>query len=285
MWRKLCTWEGTSVRTVDTTQLTPSLAAVDRTSRFESSSRATSWCMPEVRARRWIAIDVIAVPSQGDQLGGRHPGPRRPLRPFRAGRRSDTSLGRLNAVTRSGRKDDDRPVRDRRDLDLRLPGPTVSARTTSYPTAEWSAITGRSVAESPPRWPRLDTDRTNTPGSSASSCVRMRSPSSAPPVSGDDGSKQSTATRFPSRRWSATRQEKNVDLPTPGGPVCDDRAGVIRGPRSAEVGLGEAVILRVGHHPGRRLHVTAPCGFQRLVRGLPVTPPPRADAGWRVPIR
>jgi hypothetical protein len=47
----------------------------------------------------------------------------------------------------------------------------------------------------------------------------MRSPRSAPPRNGDDGSIDSTATwRSAARRWR-TSAPISVDLPAPGGPV------------------------------------------------------------------
>ena len=47
---------------------------------------------------------------------------------------------------------------------------------------------------SPPSAPRLAIERMKTPGSRKCSVSRMRSPSSAPWVNGDDGSIDSTAT-------------------------------------------------------------------------------------------
>src|ERR1700722_14228804 len=59
----------------------------------------------------------------------------------------------------------------------------------------------------------------NTPSSVACCCIRTRSPSSAPPVNGDEGSMASTATRSPCPRYEATSAPVTVDLPTPGDPV------------------------------------------------------------------
>ena len=52
----------------------------------------------------------------------------------------------------------------------------------------------RGLATSPPRAPRLAIERMNTPGSRKWSVRRMRSPSRAPCVNGDDGSIDRTAT-------------------------------------------------------------------------------------------
>src|SRR3954462_2968489 len=49
--------------------------------------------------------------------------------------------------------------------------------------------------------------------------MRTRSPSSAPPENGDDGSTASTPTRLPAARSARTSAVVEVDLPTPGDPV------------------------------------------------------------------
>src|SRR3954447_16749625 len=59
----------------------------------------------------------------------------------------------------------------------------------------------------------------NTSASVAWSCIRTRSPSSAPPENGDDGSTASTPTRLPLARSSLTSALVDVDLPTPGEPL------------------------------------------------------------------
>jgi len=99
------------------------------------------------------------------------------------------------------------------------PTPTVSTSTTSQPAAS-STRTACGVAQaSPPRWPRLAIDRMNTFGSVAWSCIRTRSPSSAPPENGEDGSTASTPTRRSCARRTRTSADVEVDLPTPGEPV------------------------------------------------------------------
>src|SRR5581483_11887191 len=99
------------------------------------------------------------------------------------------------------------------------PTPTVSTMITSNPAAS-STRTARGVAAaSPPRCPRLAIDRMNTPSSVACSCIRIRSPSSAPPVNGELGSIASTPTRWPASRYRAISALVIVDLPTPGAPV------------------------------------------------------------------
>jgi hypothetical protein len=58
-----------------------------------------------------------------------------------------------------------------------------------------------------------------TPVSVACSCILTRSPSSAPPVKGEDGSTASTATDRPRARNARTSALVTVDLPAPGAPV------------------------------------------------------------------
>jgi len=59
-------------------------------------------------------------------------------------------------------------------------------------SAAWSA-----ASLSPPSAPRLAIERMNTPGSRKWSVSRIRSPSNAPLVNGDDGSIDSTAIERP----------------------------------------------------------------------------------------
>ena len=56
-------------------------------------------------------------------------------------------------------------------------------------SAAWSV-----ASDSPPSEPRLAIERMNTPESRKCSVRRMRSPSRAPLVNGDEGSIESTAT-------------------------------------------------------------------------------------------
>ena len=99
------------------------------------------------------------------------------------------------------------------------PTPTVSTSTSSNPMAENRSAAAGAAADSPPSSPRLDIERMNTPGSVLCSAIRTRSPSSAPPLNGLDGSTASTATRRPAARYRVTIAVVRVDLPTPGGPV------------------------------------------------------------------
>ena len=103
------------------------------------------------------------------------------------------------------------------------PVPTVSIRIRSKPAASSTAAADVEVDASPPAWPRDAIDRMNTASSSACACIRTRSPSSAPPVIGLDGSTAMTATVRPARRTSPSRAATRVDLPEPGGPVMPTR--------------------------------------------------------------
>ena len=107
------------------------------------------------------------------------------------------------------------------DLDLALPDARRSRRARRRSRR-------RRAPAAPAAWPRTGRrgargeaiERMKTPGSVAWSCIRTRSPSSAPPENGDDGSTASTPTRRPARAAArATSAEVVVDLPTPGEPV------------------------------------------------------------------
>src|SRR5699024_5178881 len=99
------------------------------------------------------------------------------------------------------------------------PTPTVSTTTISQPAASSTRIACGAAADKPPKYPRVAIERMNTPESVACSCIRIRSPSSAPPENGEDGSMAKTPTRLPCRRHELTRAPVEVDLPTPGEPV------------------------------------------------------------------
>ena len=119
-----------------------------------------------------------------------------------------------------GRHQDQGGVGERGDLELGLARRrrSRSARRRSRPRRARAAPAGVDQA-SPPRWPREAIDRMKTPLSLAWSCIRTRSPSSAPPENGDEGSTASTPTRLPSARSARTSAAVVVDLPTPGDPV------------------------------------------------------------------
>src|SRR3990167_5462366 len=99
------------------------------------------------------------------------------------------------------------------------PTPTVSIRIHCRPNAARSLSTSPVARASPPSEPRVAMLRMNTPGSSAWDCMRMRSPSTAPPVNGLDGPTAPTPTVAPSARRRAVSRSTTVDLPAPGGPV------------------------------------------------------------------
>ena len=99
------------------------------------------------------------------------------------------------------------------------PTPTVSSSTTSRPDASISSAAWSVASLSPPSAPRLAIERMNTPGSRKWSVRRIRSPSSAPFVNGEEGSIDSTATVRSRARSSFVSAPSSVDLPRPGGPV------------------------------------------------------------------
>src|SRR5581483_10740370 len=99
------------------------------------------------------------------------------------------------------------------------PAPTVSTSTTSFPNAS-SAVTRPAVAgASPPRFPRVAIDRRNTWGSDVRSCMRMRSPSSAPWLKGLVGSMATIPSVLPRRRNSRASAPTSVLFPDPADPV------------------------------------------------------------------
>ena len=140
-----------------------------------------------------------------------------------------------------------------------------------------------------------------TPGSRKWSVRRMRSPSSAPWVNGEDGSIESTATSRSASRRSLVSAPISVDLPTPGRPgEADDR-----GPARVRVDLADelpalgVVVLDQRDRPRQRALVAveqalgevwrSPCGAAIApgTRSLPWSrarppirlrpPPPRGE--------
>ena len=103
------------------------------------------------------------------------------------------------------------------------PVPTVSSRMTSKPAASSTVAAATDEAASPPAWPREAMLRMKTPSSAAYDCIRTRSPRSAPPVIGDDGSTAMTATDRPPARSSPMSAATSVLLPAPGAPVIPTR--------------------------------------------------------------
>src|SRR5690606_19217602 len=98
------------------------------------------------------------------------------------------------------------------------PTPMVSTTTTSKARASTKTAALAARAR-PPSSPPEAIERTKMPSSSGSQTMRARSPRSAPPLRGLDGSTASTPTVRPCARSSPTSAETSVLLPTPGGPV------------------------------------------------------------------
>src|SRR5690606_37605562 len=103
------------------------------------------------------------------------------------------------------------------------PTPIVSTSTWSKPNASSTSATSLVANARPPSEPRDAMERMNTPGSSVASPMRMRSPSSAPPVNGELGSTATTPTVSPRARSAVISAETSVDFPAPGGPVMPMR--------------------------------------------------------------
>ncbi len=99
------------------------------------------------------------------------------------------------------------------------PTPTVSMMIQGKPKASISLMTSPVARARPPRLPRVAMLRMNTSGSSVWACIRMRSPSTAPPVNGLDGSTAITPTGTCSARSRLVTRSTSVDFPAPGGPV------------------------------------------------------------------
>ena len=99
------------------------------------------------------------------------------------------------------------------------PTPTVSRKTSSLPAASISSAVCSAASASPPSAPRVAIERMKTPGSRKCSVSRIRSPSSAPPRNGEDGSIESTAIVAVERALVLISAPISVDLPAPGGPV------------------------------------------------------------------
>src|SRR5438132_1638284 len=99
------------------------------------------------------------------------------------------------------------------------PAPTVSTNTMSMPSASRTRTASKVARASPPAWPRVAIDRMKTPGSTPVSAIRIRSPSTAPPVYGDVGSTATTPTFRSRLRYFRTSRLIRELFPTPGGPV------------------------------------------------------------------
>ena len=85
----------------------------------------------------------------------------------------------------------------------------------------------------------------NTPWSRKCSERRIRSPSSAPWVNGEEGSIDSTPTVLPAARRSFVTAPISVDLPAPGGPVKpnDRRVAGVRIDLAHELPALGAIVL------------------------------------------
>src|SRR5690242_13139811 len=112
------------------------------------------------------------------------------------------------------------------------PTPTVSTRMRANPNASSRSAASSVVVARPPCAPRVAIERMKTCGSRLADSMRMRSPSSAPPVNGLVGSTATTPTESPWARYSWISRSVSVLFPAPGGPVMPTRRAAPRARRA-----------------------------------------------------
>jgi hypothetical protein len=172
----------------------------------------------------------------------------------------DAGLRRLDPVAHAGGEGDDRGVRRGATSTSDCPTPTVSTMTSSNPAASRTSTACGVANDRPPRWPRDAIERMNTSGSAWWPCMRTRSPSSAPPENGDDGSTArirdgpSAGTelrrdRVGEGRLPHPRRARDPEDPRPAG------ARVQRGDDLAQ--LGRRPVLGHGEQARERAPLTA----------------------------
>jgi hypothetical protein len=98
------------------------------------------------------------------------------------------------------------------------PTPTVSTMTMSCPAASHTRSASRVFSATPPSVPEAGLGRMKAPALTASCSMRVLSPRMEPPLTLDDGSTASTATRWPRSMRNRPSTSMNVLLPTPGTP-------------------------------------------------------------------
>ena len=104
----------------------------------------------------------------------------------------------------------------------------------------------------------------------ATPSMRMRSPSIAPPLSGDDGSTASTAGRSPASAISLTRCPRGSTLPEPGAPVTPITAaapGACGWTRSSRPCPRGVVVFHIREQPSQRPPVAAAGPLQQGLGG------------------
>ena len=102
-------------------------------------------------------------------------------------RRMDAAAARTTSLAEARRRS-----RDRSNRSNEISNPITSGSSTRRACGV--------AHDRPPRWPREAMERMKTSPSVAWSCIRTRSPSSAPPVNGEDESTARTPTRLPRSR-------------------------------------------------------------------------------------
>ncbi len=132
----------------------------------------------------------------------------------------DARLDRLDVVAEAGRTHDDAGVGERRDVDVGLArADRLDDDRRRSPRRRGGRRCAASAARARRGCPRDASERMNTHSAAPASPMRMRSPSTAPPVIGLDGSTATTAIRRPRDACSRTSASISVDLPAPGEPV------------------------------------------------------------------
>src|SRR5205823_1284572 len=97
------------------------------------------------------------------------------------------------------------------------PTPTVSTRMRAKPNASSRSATSSVVVARPPCAPRVAMERMKTCGARLADSIRMRSPSSAPPVNGLVGATATTPTESPCAREGGVGRSASAPLPAPRG--------------------------------------------------------------------
>jgi hypothetical protein len=112
--------------------------------------------------------------------------------------------------------------------------------------------------------PRVAMLRMNTPSSPESSCMRTRSPNSAPPENGLVGSTATTATVSPRARYSFAICVTSVLLPAPGGPVMPNRNARPVRPKHASSSADACGCSFSTHDSARASGTRSPASVRRI---------------------
>ena len=124
------------------------------------------------------------------------------------------------------------------------PTPTVSTITTSCPAASHTRSASRVFSATPPSVPDAGLGRMNAPSLTESCSMRVLSPRMEPPLTLDDGSTASTATRWPRSIRNSPSTSMKVLLPTPGTPgQADAQRAAARRQQGVEQFVGARAVV------------------------------------------